>query len=367
MPPAHLPPAAGNVPGSRPRRRVLVVLGMHRGGTSAVAGVLHRLGVNFGPRLMPANADNPSGYYEHNDVVNLHDRFLLRLGAAWDTVFPPEFNAPVWNTLAPAPGLPTYREELLAILQRDFPAPPDAVPPVVGRSAPWGIKDPRLCLLLPWWQPLWEMLGSEPLFLLVLRSPRAVAASLERRNGCSRAKSSLLWLQHLLRAERDTRGCPRYFLNYDEFLDNWRAALRPVVAELGESWPVRLEESDPAAAGFLDPTLRHHGSPSLTAPSGEELSPWLDTIWRVFADRHVNGLPQAGSRILDDLSVEVSHACRLLQPLLQARETDQAAELAAQRKLTRWYEEEWQKANSEARSLKMRLHKPQTKTAKLRD
>ena len=176
---AMLAPVAAPLPSKpAPRRRVLVVLGMHRGGTSAVAGMLQRLGVDFGPRLMPANADNPAGYYEHNDVVNLHDRFLGRLGAAWDDPFPPAFEPSSWSELAPAPGLPTYRQELLSILKRDFSGE-DGRPP-----APlWGLKDPRLCLLLPWWEPLWTELDSEPRFILVLRGPEAVAASLGRRDG----------------------------------------------------------------------------------------------------------------------------------------------------------------------------------------
>jgi hypothetical protein len=49
---------------------VLVVLGMHRSGTSALTGMLHHLGVALGEHLMPASADNPRGYWEHSDVVS---------------------------------------------------------------------------------------------------------------------------------------------------------------------------------------------------------------------------------------------------------------------------------------------------------
>ena len=62
----------------------VIVLGMHRSGTSAVAGALGVLGVNLGERLVQAQADNPKGYWEHADAVQLHERLLAALGSAWE-------------------------------------------------------------------------------------------------------------------------------------------------------------------------------------------------------------------------------------------------------------------------------------------
>lgn len=345
------------------RRCALVVLGMHRGGTSAVAGMLHRLGVDFGPRLMPANADNPAGYYEHNDVVNLHDRFLGRLGAAWDDPFPPEFDPGVWPDLAPAPGLPTYRQELLAILQRDFAGQGNDRP----AAAPvWGLKDPRLCLLLPWWAPQWASLDSEPRFIIVLRSPDAVAASLGRRDGFSPVKSQLLWLQHLLRAERDTRGHRRCFLDYDDFLTDWRGTLDRVRATLGVTWPRPPGSLTPAEAAFIDPVLRHHrAAPGQDAAVGEASGvrlPWVETAQ--------TALPPDGPgnvATLDALQKEIHRAQRVFSTLWEHQEVDVVRQLHAHRRLTRWYEEEWQKSISERVTLESRLDKKDDKILSLRD
>ena len=338
------------------RRRVLVVLGMHRGGTSAVAGTLHRLGVDFGPRLMPANADNPAGYYEHNDVVNLHDRFLGRLGASWDDPFPPEFDANVWPDLAPAPGLPSYREELIAILRRDF-ADEDGRPP-----APlWGLKDPRLCLLLPWWEPLWAALGSEPIFVIVLRSPEAVAASLGRRDGFSTGKSNLLWLQHLLRAERYTRGHCRCFVDYDNFLTDWRATVERLGSTWSLSWPRSPGSLTPGRMDFLDPGLRHHQPPRPGAT--EEKTPrlvWIETVRSVlFPDG--KGELEALDRTFDELT----RARWAFAAAADHFDSDFAIQLQAQRGLTRWYEEEWQKALAESKTLESRLTKREEKVQSL--
>src|SRR5580693_429281 len=91
----------------------LVVLGMHRSGTSALTGMLHHLGVALGDDLMPATADNPRGYWEHSDIVRANQAIMTALGWAWDDMrpLPPGFE----NGDAAADG----RRELAAILRRD--------------------------------------------------------------------------------------------------------------------------------------------------------------------------------------------------------------------------------------------------------
>src|SRR5215472_599841 len=71
----------------------LVVLGMHRSGTSALTGMLHHLGVTLGENLMPATIDNPRGYWEHADIVKVHERLMASLGWDWHDVrsLPPGF------------------------------------------------------------------------------------------------------------------------------------------------------------------------------------------------------------------------------------------------------------------------------------
>src|SRR6266446_6985151 len=60
-------------------RKAIVVLGMHRSGTSALCGALDVLGVNFGKHLMTANEANTKGYWEHPEIVALHDELLRSL------------------------------------------------------------------------------------------------------------------------------------------------------------------------------------------------------------------------------------------------------------------------------------------------
>ena len=68
---------------------MILILGMHRSGTSALAGGVAALGAGFGERLMQAVPDqNAKGFWEDLDVVSIDDRVLLALGRTWDSIEP---------------------------------------------------------------------------------------------------------------------------------------------------------------------------------------------------------------------------------------------------------------------------------------
>src|SRR5579864_81175 len=162
----------------------LVVLGMHRSGTSALTGMLHHLGVALGERLMPATIDNPRGYWEHTDIVAAHDRLLSALGSAWDDI------RPLPGGFEHGEPAADGRRELAAIVRRDF-----------AEAPLWALKDPRLCRLMPLWSMLFDEERISPRYILALRHPLDVAASLDARDGISTPRALLLWLGHLLDAE----------------------------------------------------------------------------------------------------------------------------------------------------------------------
>ena len=115
--------------------RALMVLGAHRSGTSALAGVIQRLGIELGDRLLPPQPGvNERGFWEHRDIVALHDRLLQEMGSRWDSIHP--VTAAAWKS----PAVKAIAEELAAIVKSEF-----------GNSQLWGLKDPRLCRLLPLW------------------------------------------------------------------------------------------------------------------------------------------------------------------------------------------------------------------------
>lgn len=222
-------------------KRAILVLGMHRSGTSAIAGALAMSGVALGTDLMPAAADNPKGFWEHAGVVAVHDRLLSALRRSWNDPRPlPEG----WiDTGAAAQAA----EELETLLRSEF-----------GDQPLWAVKDPRLCRLLPLWWPVLERMQVRPAALMVMRHPREVAASLSARNQWPTGLSRLLWIQHLLDAEEATRGVQRAVLPYDTLLQAPAPALEGTLQSLGIALPVSREELQQRLAGFVSNGDRHH-------------------------------------------------------------------------------------------------------------
>lgn len=236
----------------RPDKQVLVVIGMHRSGTSASTGALRCVGVQLGEKLYAGHSDvNAKGYFEHSDIADTNEEVLLRLGSVWDDVLiKPEG---WWKREELRP----FAKKMQDFIRRDF-----AISPL------WAVKDPRVCRLLPWWLEIFEAEGIKPHFLFVIRSPDEVYGSLKRRDGFSREKSFMLWLLHYLEAEAGSRGYPRAFTSFDHFLEDPQGELRRVEQQLGLQFPVSVDAAGTCLDQFLSNDLRHHRAGEATEPEG---------------------------------------------------------------------------------------------------
>ncbi len=232
-------------------KKMLMILGMHRSGTSVLAGSCRLLGAELGDRLMAAGQDNVMGFWEHDEIVSIHDTILGKLGYAWDDVraLPDKW----WNYETVRPE----REALKAVLLRDF-----------GSSELACVKDPRLCRLLPLWQEILKELAWQPCYLMATREPAEIIASLKARNGFPPEKSALLMLRYLLDAEAASRGGPRAAVDYAAILKDWRGVMKPAWEKLGLAWPADAAKVESQAAAFVHKELRHHQKPELM-PGGE--------------------------------------------------------------------------------------------------
>jgi hypothetical protein len=216
------------------------VLGMHRSGTSLVAGVLGQLGLDLGPdeELLPPDPNNQSGYFELADLVEINDDILAHYGGSWDE--PPEL-PPGWEQ---SDQLVQIRDRARRILGRRF-----------AGSAHWAWKDPRTCITLPFWQRLVSGLR----YVICLRNPVDIAHSLRSREGAERPleKYALDWLRHTASAVSYTADRPRIIVHYERFLRDPAREVGRLASFVGQK--NRLEE--PVAMGrildFIDPALAH--------------------------------------------------------------------------------------------------------------
>lgn len=218
----------------------ILVLGMHRSGTSAVTRVINLLGADLGGDLLPPAEDNALGFWEHRGIVKIHEELLDALGSSWHSVQP--LPAGWLSTTAAI----TARSKLIDTL-REF------------SNAPlWAVKDPRLCRLLPLWLLVLDDLNVRAHAVFVVRHPDEVGQSLLTRDGIPLAHTRLLWLQHLVEAEAASRDFSRVVISYDDLLCDWRGCVQRMGSELLLQWPVSISEARLSVEQFLNPGERHH-------------------------------------------------------------------------------------------------------------
>lgn len=232
--------------------RALLVLGMHRSGTSAVTGALALRGVYLGQDLMPPGPDNPKGFWEHAGVVAIHERLLEALDRCWD-----DLRAMPAGWLS-HPATAQARDNLRALLQAEF-----------GGQPLWAVKDPRLCRLLPLWLPLLEELGVAASAVVVARDPREVAASLEARNQWPQALSRELWLRHVAGALLDSAALPRCVLAYPRLLADPMGGIDALFDALDLHPPAPAPETAERLRAFVSAGDRHHDASEAVAPGWE--------------------------------------------------------------------------------------------------
>ncbi len=191
------------------QRRALVIVGMHRSGTSATALAFQRLGWNVGQNSLPTQqAVNRDGFGENSGIVALNESLLASFGKRWFQLFALPSG---WAETADGA---VWVEKATDVLSREF-----------ANESRWLLKDPRLCLTLPLWLAALQRLGIEVRLIVQARSPFAVARSLERRDRLPISVGMLLWLHNTLQAELNSRDCVRAVLQYEHVLERGAAAL----------------------------------------------------------------------------------------------------------------------------------------------
>lgn len=269
---------------SQPPRQAVIILGMHRSGTSALTGALARLGLALPKTPLADAADNPEGFYESRRIADENFKILLEERCGWNVTF----------TLEPATVQaktpPARLEELYGILHEEF-----------GDTGSFVLKDPRLCLLMPLWFPgLQRLTASQPVLLLA-RHPAEIVRSHETRNQLPEGDTLLNWLHHMLEAEKMTRTLRRAVLLYEDLLADWHATLGQSLRTAGITTPRSFAEAGAEIDQFISPDLRHHKALETGAQIGPpHLAPLVDQCWRALMALAHNPLDAYALAALDD-------------------------------------------------------------------
>ena len=258
--------------GSGGKRIAILVAGMHRSGTSALARVLNIAGCDLPRTLMKPQRDNTAGFWESQAIMDLNEEILASAGSSWDDWRPFDRG---WYASPLAEG---FRERALELLQNEF-----------GGSRLFVLKDPRICRLLEFWSEATGAFGARPLVVSPLRSPFDVASSLHARNGIDPFVGHLIWLRHVLDAEAASRSLKRSYLRYEQLLSQAQALIDRLGEDLDVSWPKRQSPfAEMEVDEFLSPALRHHHSEDADHRSNPRLSHWITASFDIF-DRWSRG------------------------------------------------------------------------------
>jgi GT2 family glycosyltransferase len=226
---------------NRMRFDVVVVLGMHRSGTSALAKALELFGVDLGQNLMAANEYNLKGYFEDNELVVINDRIFAKASNHWSSI----------QFLEPADLLgPRFEKEQKAA--REF------LERKLAQGNPIGLKDPRLCRTLPLWEKIFVEIGIRVGYLMPFRNPFEVAASLQGRDNFAIDYGLMLWGSYETDALRHTEGKSRLFVGFHQLLENSERELIRISKFLETTWNPDAQSTFEYEKKFLDSGLRHH-------------------------------------------------------------------------------------------------------------
>lgn len=219
-------------------KRLIIILGMHRAGTSAFTRSLQVLGVRLGDRFCDPREDNPKGFWEDQDLMDLNVEIFEALGMEWNRL------TPLTEEEVATLGKRGFLEKAHRLLHKKLEG-----------GGIMALKHPGTAKIFPFWKEALARSGYEADYLLTVRHPLSVAKSLERRDGMPKLYGTLMWLAHVIPSLFVPAGSRALVTDYDRLMSDPGGELRRIAAGFGLA--VDPVESKKFREEFLDGGLRH--------------------------------------------------------------------------------------------------------------
>ena len=223
-------------------KKSIMVLGMHRSGTSTITRGLLCFGVALGETLSQAIAGvNDKGFWEDIDIVLLNEEILNSLQSTWHDVS--EIKHIDFTRLIHG----VYFQRAVDLIRTK-----------TRETALFGFKDPRLAKLLPFWKAVLQRCDIEINYLVVFRNPHSVTRSLVKRDGFAPIKCYLLWLSSMTSILSEIGQQTHLLVNYDQLMDVPDHELQRISRHFHLN--IVPEEAERYKTEFLTDELRHNKS-----------------------------------------------------------------------------------------------------------
>ncbi|RWL44467.1 MAG: glycosyltransferase [Mesorhizobium sp.] len=291
----------------RAKRTCIMVLGMHRSGTSALTRAISLLGAELPKNLLGANPSNPTGHWEPSRLLDLHEKMLAEADSSWD-----DWRSFEQSALG-ASRLRSYKAEIAKLIDEEF-----------GRAPLFLLKEPRISRFVPLYADVLKRMNVDVSYILTQRNPLAVFASLEKRDGFTSGFSALLWLRHELDAEHATRGKRRVLLSYEALMQDWRPKIDKIAAALNIDWPRPVDEAASEIDAHLSQEHQHHIAGEAQLFADERIALWVKDVYAAFSALRQDGRDAEAMATLDRVKTEFDTASPIFGeaffPELRARQ-----------------------------------------------
>jgi len=234
-------------------KECLIICGMHRTGTSLLSSIIHEMGYYGGNNMMSPTVDNPKGYFENKNLVNLNERILKSLSYIWDSPFVIEINI------------------IKHIEYKYFLEAKDLVNDMFKSKNKIFLKDPRISLLLEFWCEIIELKATLKI-ISTLRHPNITANSELNRAKSGRkyhyfgfklSYTKRVWFSYMFELLNNSKK-DILVVSYDNMIDNPSDIIMNIAKylQLGNF-------NSSMIAKLIDPNLRRSNNVNLSTDDND--------------------------------------------------------------------------------------------------
>lgn len=229
----------------------LVVLGVHRSGTSALTRLMNLMGMYVGTEgtTVSFGVENEKGYWERHDVIALNDELLRHYDCEWNDLLH-------WQERSQKEVPQALQHRIKEMLLE------------MDHHRPWVMKDPRMCQTFPMWRAQMEV----PLVVMVWRDPVEVALSLRKTRDIPLQHGLAIWEHCTRSALAAAQGVPHLIVSHNDIMQQPLAVTKRVYEWCIEQNVQAIHlPTDEEVLAFIDPSMHRAKAAELDLPVADEV------------------------------------------------------------------------------------------------